>query len=294
MTHGEQEQMAIVYDKLLALKIPNVERTYTQRDPIFYALSLGLGQDPVNADELPFVYEQGVKVLPTFPAVVAHPGMWARELDTGIDWVKIVHGEHDMVLHKPMPSAGSVVGEIRIVEAIDKGPGKGALIISQRKLRDKVTNELYATIKQTTFARGDGGFGGPQRPSPAPHTLPERAPDLTCDLATRPEMALIYRWNADMNPLHADPAVATKAGFPRPILHGLATFGVAGHAILKTMCGYDPARLKAIAGRFSSPVYPGETIRTEMWRDDGVVSFRARVVERDIVALNNGRAEITN
>ena len=99
---------------------------------------------------------------------------------------------------------------------------------------------------------------------------------------TRPEMALIYRWNADINPLHADPAIATKAGFPRPILHGLATFGVAGHAILKTMCGYDPARFKSIAGRFSSPVFPGETIRTEMWRDGPVVSFRARLVERDV------------
>jgi acyl dehydratase len=95
-----------------------------------------------------------------------------------------------------------------------------------------------------------------------------------------------------MNPLHADPAIAKAAGFPRPILHGLGTFGVAGHAILREMCGYDPARFKSIAVRFSSPVYPGETIRTEMWRDGAIVSFRARVVERDVVALNNGRAEI--
>ena len=115
---------------------------------------------------------------------------------------------------------------------------------------------------------------------------------MVCELATRPEMALLYRWNADMNPLHADPAVAKAAGFTRPILHGLATFGVSGHAILKTMCGYDPARFKSIKVRFSAPVYPGETIRTEMWRDGAVVSFRARVVERDVIALNNGRAEI--
>jgi acyl dehydratase len=122
--------------------------------------------------------------------------------------------------------------------------------------------------------------------------VPERAPDAVCDLPTRPEMALIYRWNADMNPLHADPEIATAAGFPRPILHGLATFGVAGHAILKTMCGYDPSRFKGIAGRFSAPVYPGETIRTEMWQDGSTVSFRARVVERNLVVLNNGKAEI--
>ena len=284
--------MAIVYDKLLALKIPDVERTYTQRDAIFYALSLGLGQDPVNADELRFVYEQNVKVLPTFPVVIAQPGMWARELDTGIDWVKIVHGEHDVVIHKPMPVSGTVTSNTRVLDAIDKGPGKGALIISQRKVQDKATGELYATITQTTFARGDGGFGGPQRPSTPPHPLPERAPDAVCDLPTRPEMALIYRWNADMNPLHADPAIATAAGFPRPILHGLATFGVAGHAVLKTMCGYNPDRFKSIAGRFSSPVYPGETIRTEMWRDGSIVSFRARLIERDVVVLNNGRVEV--
>jgi acyl dehydratase len=284
--------MAIVYDKLMALKIPDVERTYTQRDPIFYALSLGLGQDPVNADELPFVYEDGVKVLPTFPVVVAQPGFWARELDTGIDWVKVVHGEHDLVLHKPMPPAGTVTSQTKVLDIIDKGAGKGALVFSRRTVKDKTTGETYATITQTSFCRGDGGFGGPAKAQPEPHPLPTRAPDLVCDLATRPEMALLYRWNADMNPLHADPAIATAAGFPRPILHGLGTFGVAGHAILREMCGYEPARFKSIAVRFSSPVYPGETIRTEMWRDGAVVSFRARVVERDVIALNNGRAEI--
>jgi acyl dehydratase len=282
----------IVYDKLLALQIPQVERTYTQRDPIFYALSLGLGQDPVNADELPFVYENGLKVLPTFPVVVAQPGFWARDLDTGIDWVKVLHGEHDLKLHRPLPAAGTVTSETRVLDVVDKGPGKGALIYSQRKVHDKASGELLATITQTSFCRGDGGFGGPQRPTREPHPLPERAPDVACDLPTRPEMALIYRWNADMNPLHADPAIAKAAGFPRPILHGLATFGVAGHAILKEMCGYDPARFKSIAVRFSAPVYPGETIRTEMWRDGPIVSFRARVVERDVIALNNGRAEI--
>jgi len=158
--------MAIVYDKLLALKIPDVERTYTQRDPIFYALSLGLGQNPVNADELPFVYEKNTKVLPTFPVVVAQPGLWARELDSGMDWVKIVHGEHDMVIHKPLPPAGTVKSQTRVIDAIDKGPGKGALVISQRKVFDSATGELLTTITQTTFARGDGGFGGPKRPSP--------------------------------------------------------------------------------------------------------------------------------
>ena len=128
--------------------------------------------------------------------------------------------------------------------------------------------------------------------SPPLHKLPERAPDLVCDLATRPEAALIYRLSADRNPLHVDPEVAKAAGFPRPILHGLGTFGVVGHALLKSLCGYDPDRLASIAGRFSAPVFPGETIRTEMWRDGAVVSFRALVPERNVVAMNNGRAEV--
>src|SRR6185312_14369310 len=124
------------------------------------------------------------------------PGFWARELDSGIDWVKVVHGEHDVVLHKPLPAEGSVVSHTKILDAIDKGPGKGALVYSQRTVHDKHSGELYATITQTSFCRGDGGFGGPQRATPAPHPIPDRAPDAVCDLPTRPEMALIYRWNA--------------------------------------------------------------------------------------------------
>ena len=286
--------MAIVYEKLLALKIPEAEHAYTEKDAMLYALGVGLGHDPLDAKQLDFVYEKNLKALPTFAAVLGYPGFWVRELDTGIDWVKIVHGEHDLVIHKPLPAAGTVRSHTRVLDVIDKGPGKGALIYSQRKVHDKATGDLLATITQTSFCRGDGGFGGPQRPTPAPHTIPDRAPDAVCDLPTRPEMALIYRWNADMNPLHSDPAIAKAAGYPRPILHGLATFGVAGHAILKTMCGYDPARFKSIAGRFSAPVYPGETIRTEMWRDGPVVSFRARLAERDVIVLNNGRVEIGN
>jgi acyl dehydratase len=122
--------------------------------------------------------------------------------------------------------------------------------------------------------------------------VPERAPDLVCDLGTRPEMALVYRLSADLNPLHADLDVAKAAGFPRPILHGLGTFGVVGHALLKSVCNYDPSRFTAMSGRFSAPVFPGETIRTEIWRDGNVVSFRALVPERNIVAMSNGRAEI--
>src|SRR5437764_9319613 len=185
--------MAIVYDKLMALKIPDSEQSYTARDAIFYALSLGLGQNPLDEDELRFVYEKDLKVLPTFPCVVAHPGFWARDLDTGIDWVKGVHGEHRVDLHKPLPAKGSLIGHSRIVEIVDKGPGKGALIFSERKLHDKATGELLATINQTSFARGDGGFGGPQRPPPAPHAIPDRTPAATRHLPQRAALAVVLR-----------------------------------------------------------------------------------------------------
>jgi|SRR5579875_2111209 acyl dehydratase len=285
--------MAIVYEKLLALDIPEVEHTYGWKDCVLYALGIGLGQDPVNEEELAFVYEKNLKALPTFALVQGYSPYWLRNPESGVNWTKVVHGEQGMRLHRPVATQGTVIGKTRIVEVIDKGKGKGALVYSERRITDKATGELLATLTQTTFCRDDGGFGGPPREAPPPHPIPDRAPDLVCDLSTRPETALIYRLSGDVNPLHAEPAFAKAAGFPRPILHGLATFGVAGHALLRTLCGYDPARLMAMAGRFTAPVYPGETIRTEIWRDGSVASFRARVVERDVVAINNGRAEIS-
>ena len=284
--------MAIVYDKLLALKIPEVTQAYTERDAILYALGVGLGHDPLNAAELRFVYEKNIALLPTFAAVLGWPGFWVRDLDTGIDWVKLVAAEQALVLHRPLAPRGTIIGRTRVTEIIDKGPGKGALVYSRREVIDAASGEKIATATQTTFCRGDGGFGGPPRAAPPVHAIPERAPDLTCDLPSRPEAALIYRLSGDPNPLHVDPAVAQAAGFARPILHGLATFGMAGHAILKCLCDYDASRLTAMAGRYSAPVFPGETIRIEMWRDGSIVSFRARVLERDVVALNNGRAEL--
>ena len=132
------------------------------------------------------------------------------------------------------------------------------------------------------------GFGGPGGPVKKPHPEPDRAPDVTLDLHTRPEQALVYRLNGDHNPLHIDPEVAAKAGFAQPILHGLCTFGVVCHALMKELCGYDPARFGRMDLRFSSPVFPGETIRTEIWHEDGGAAFRARVVERDKVVVSNG------
>lgn len=284
--------MALDLDRLLALKIPDTAQSYSFRDALLYAVSLGYGSDPMDADELPFVYEGaegGQRVAPSMGVILAHPGYWPRTLDTGLDWVRIVHAEQGLEVHRPLPSQADVVGLSRVVSAVDKGKDKGALITYERRILERASGEPLCTITQVMMARGDGGFGGPAVPASPPPAVPDRAPDRVCDLATSPQMALLYRLNADWNPLHADPAVARKAGFERPILHGLASWGVALRAVLRAALAYDTTRVASVFGRFSAPVYPGETLRTELWLEPQAVFFRVRVVERDLVVINNGR-----
>ncbi len=280
--------MAIDPEKLLHYPIPEVRQHVTKRDTIFYALSIGLGQDPMDERQLDFLdHHRDLAAFPSIAVVLGHPGFWAARTDTGIDAVRVVHGEQGIVWHHPIPVEGKIIGRTRITGLIDKGAGKGALMYSEKQVIEAASGKLLATLASTTFLRGDGGFGGASGPVKPVHPVPERAPAITLDLATRPEQALYYRLNGDDNPLHADPGFAARAGFPRPILHGLCTLGVVCHALLKTLCDYDPRGLREIDLRFSSPVYPGETIRTEIWPDEG--AFRARVVERDVVVVNNGR-----
>lgn len=284
--------MAIVYEKLMALRIPDVVHTYTVRDTILYALGLDFGSDPLDPHELRFVYEDGLLPCPTLPTVLARPVFWMRDLDTGLDYSAIVHGEQAVTIHRPLPVAATVRGRTTIRDIIDKGPGKGAFIINSREVTDEATGEKLATLDQVYVCRNDGGFGGPNPPSPRPAPLPERAPDIVVDLPTLPQAALIYRLSGDMNPLHADPRTAAAAGFPRPILHGLATFGVAGRAVVQAVCPDDPGRLVGISARFSAPVFPGETIRTEVWQDGDGVRFQAGVPARDTVVMRNGLARL--
>src|SRR5262249_39601236 len=158
-----------------------------------------------------------------------------KQPDTGVDWVKVVHAEQGIRLHRPLPTEGRLIGRTRVTGLVDKGTGKGALLYSERVVTDAAGTPIV-TLDQTTFLRGDGGCGGTTGPAKAPYPTPDRTPDLAVDLATPASQALLYRLNGDYNPLHADPAVAAKAGFPKPILHGLATFGVIGHALLKALC----------------------------------------------------------
>lgn len=279
------------YQRLLQYKIPEVEHTLTKRDTMLYALGLGLGADPMDEKQLRFVYEKDLVALPTMAVILAAPHAWVKNTGTGFG-EKTVHGEQTLVIHKPLPVQGVLVGVPKLASVIDKGADKGALIVTERKVYEKKSGDLLSTLLSTSFCRGDGGFGGPTGPVRQPHAVPQTPPQLTCELPTLPQAALIYRLSGDYNPLHSDPAHAKRVGFERPILHGLCTLGVAGHALLKTCCDYDPTRLKSMEVRFSAPIYPGETIRTEMWKSGNVVSFRCVVVERDKVVLNNGRAQI--
>lgn len=270
-----------------------VEQTYSVKDAIIYALGIGLGYNPLDEGQLRFVFEErDFHTFPTMAVVLAGPGFWMRDPESGIVWQKVLHGEQGIEIHNPLPPSATVVARTRVTDILDKGEGKGALIYSERTLFDKSNGSPLATLRSTTFARGNGGFGGKAGPQPEPHAIPERAPDAVCDLPTNKQAAMLYRLSGDPNPLHVDPKVAEAAGFKAPILHGLCTLGIAAHALMRTHCGYDAARFKSLKVRFSSPVYPGETIRTEMWRDGDVVSFRCKVVERDAVVLNNGRCEV--
>lgn len=281
--------MTIDYHKLMNFQIPDAVQSFTEKDVITYALGVGFGFDPLDEAQLDFVYEKNLKVVPSFGVVLATPGFWMRDPATGIDWVRAVHGEQGLRIHRPLPTRGQVMGQTRIVDIIDKGEGRGALVLVERKIFDHATGDLLCTATQTAFCRGDGGFGGPRHPQSPPHPIPERAPDFVCDLPTNPQLALIYRLSGDYNPLHAEPAVGRAAGFRQPILHGLATFGIGIHAVLRTITGYQTATVEEMSARFTAPVYPGETFRTEIWKDGNVVSFQTRCLERDVLALGNGR-----
>jgi acyl dehydratase len=266
-------------------------QTYSERDTILYALGVGFGDNPIDPNELGFVYELGLTAMPTMGVILASASLRALGLD--INYAHMVHGDQNLVLHRPLPTSGCVRGETRVIDIIDKGQDKGALIRLERAITDDATGEAIATSSMTAFCRKDGGFGGPARPTPPVHPIPDRTADMVCEIATELRAALIYRLSGDYNPLHIDPAMAAKAGFARPILHGLATFGLVGRAILKSVLDYQADRLTEIGGRFSSPVFPGDTIGVEIWRDDNILSMRARAMERDVVVLTNGRAVIS-
>jgi len=283
--------MAIGYDELMKLRASDLPFSYRDRDTMLYALGIGFGRDPLNEAELPFVYENGLRAVPTLSTVVS----WGSAIigKSGINYLYVLHGEQRLVVHRPMPVAAEILADERITGAFDKGE-KGAILLIEKTLRLKDTGEKLCTLTATTVARGDGGFGGPKEGAPEPHPLPSRAPDLVHACDTRPDQAFLYALSGDRNPLHRDPKVAKMAGFSRPILHGLCTYGTACRAIISTVCKYDADRIVGFDARFSAPVFPGETIVTEIWVDGRVVSFRSKAKERDLVVINNGKCTLVS
>ena len=278
---------------------PDVIQHYDERDTILYALGLGYGADPTNEDELRFVFEPHLKCVPTQAAVLGSPGFFWRDPALGADWVKIVHGEQDIRWYGQLPPSATIIGSNRVESLTDKGPGKGAVAQVVREVIERDTGRLIAEVRQIVFLRDDGGFSGDGGLSdPPPAALPAIDADLgpphrTVELATLTQAALIYRLSGDLNPLHADPETARAAGFDRPILHGLCTYGMAARALLGTYLDHDTSRLQRLAARFTAPVFPGETLTFQFWkRSENEIAFRARIDARDAIVLNNGIAEI--
>jgi acyl dehydratase len=279
--------MAIDYPAILSLQENGRRFAYTDRDTMLYALAIGLGADPLNRDELPFVYEKELRAVPTLATVVA----WGAGVSTerlGVNYTMVLHGEEEIVFHRPLTPAAEIITDSGVAAVYDKGKDKGATIVRRTVLRDAGDSQPIATINRTIFARADGGCGAPGG-APAPHSAPARNADLSLAFSTRADQAALYRLCGDRNPLHIDPAVAAKAGFKAPILHGLCTYGVTCRAVLQAFCNFDPARIASHAARFSAPVYPGETLKVDLWQDGDIVSFEASVPARGVTVIKNGK-----
>lgn len=269
---------------------------YSVDDCIRYALSLGMAADPLDEDELRFVLEDDIRVLPTFLATVGAPGAWASNPATGIDWQQILHGEHRMRFFGALPASASVRSQTRVSGIVDKGAGKGALVTTVREVSDADTGRPLAHVEHVSFCRADGGYSATGVPNDTPleplPAAPTRAPDAQLEMPTQRNAALLYRLNGDRNPVHAVPAAWRQAGFDQPILHGLCSYGMAARGLVKLACGNDPARLNSLAARFSAPVYPGETLVLSQWQDGARVHFEMHAQERGLKVLSHGVATV--
>lgn len=259
--------------------------TYDERDVMLYALGVGAG-----SDELQFTYERGLKVLPTFGVIPAFSSLLSTGATMTANPMMSLHGEHRIEVYGPIPTCATVTTTPTVRAIYDKG--KGALVVLDAETVDQDGRLLFKNTLGA-FIRGAGGFGGERGPSGPRNVPPDREPDAVVEMHTLPQQALIYRLAGDRNPLHADPDVARVAGYDRPILHGLCTFGHVGRAILRAFCGDEPIRLKVLEVRFSGVVYPGETIRTELWQNrPGQLIVLAKAKERGVVVVSAACATV--
>jgi len=280
--------MAINYSELKHRQFEDVHQRYGAADSMLYALGIGRGADPQDLDQLRYVYETDLLAVPTMAVVLGCPGFWMREPDTGLDWKNILHVEQELTLHRVLQPVGDVVGKTSIESIVDKR-SQGALITTRRDIFDVATSERIASTRSTILCRCDGYFGAGDPVTLPVRQTPQGAPDLTCVLPSFAQSALIYRLSGDHNPLHADIRVAQSVGFERPILHGLCTFGMVGHAVLRELCAYDPSRLKKLKLRFSSPLYPGERLKTSFWKlGCGRAAIQCQSEERGVMVIQHG------
>jgi acyl dehydratase len=286
---------------VVARRFAPVEQAWDERDSALYGVSLGMGSDPLDEDELPYVFEgRGLRAVPSLALTLGWPAFWQDDPATGIDWMRILHGEQHLRLHRALPAQGRVRATHRLRAVEDKGAGKGALIHFDIDLHDAATGDALASLRQVQFLRGDGGCGAwGEAPAPCAAMPADWQPAQHIDYRTGTQAALLYRLaSRDMMPLHADPQVARHAGFDRPISHGLNNLGLACRALLKHLLPGQPERLRALSVRFAQPSFPGETIRVG-WRvddsrDGGLlrVRFRAHALERQVLLMDRGEAEI--
>ena len=277
--------MTINYDEIMNLTSENVEISYSDKDSILYSLGIGLGNDPMNLNELKYVYENSQSVLPSMATNFQYHSPLL--LKTNINFIMVVHGEQRLSITNALPISGDFIANAKVIGCYDKGPARGAIIEVETTVKNKKNNEEICKLVSTTFARGDGGFGGPDSPKKEIF-IPDGEPDYVSEVSTKPDQALIFRLSGDYNPLHSDPNFAKAAGFEKPILHGMCTYGIACRSLVNEICENDASKLKRFDCRFSSPVYPGETIVTEMWKNDKMIYFNSKVKERDKLVLKNG------
>lgn len=283
-------------NRIIGTQLPPMTYTFTERDTAIYALGVGAPADPLDADELKFVYE----LSPDFCALPSMPVIYSSDMihdivKGDIQGIKfnpmmLVHGEQAHILKQtPLPVKGTITCTPTITAIYDKG--SGMLIETSVACVDEKGVEVAET-QSAMFIRGLGGFGGERGSSGTAPTPPDRAPDKIHTEKTLTTQALLYRLNGDINPLHADPSMAALGNFDRPILHGLATYGFATRAILKHYANNQPDQLQSVRARFSKHVFPGETLITEMWQTDDGILFQVKVAERDEIVLSNARATL--
>jgi acyl dehydratase len=279
--------MAIHYPEILSAVTGPLSFEWSDKETLLYAIAIGFGD---AERDLPWVYEQpGLKVLPTFTTVLSLNAL-PDFGDIGINELMMVHGEQIVTVQQPIPPAGRGTSTTRILEVLDKGD-RGAIAIFETELFLADGSPL-ATLESALFARADGHFGGPaSRPGPPLPARPERAPERHWDYAIKPNQALLYRLLGDRTAFHADPAMARAAGFDRPILHGLCTYGIACRAVIEAF-DLEPTQIRRHAVRFTAPILPGDTIAFDLWREDDTIHFEARNMGNDVLVLRNGRTEL--